>query len=121
MFTFTQSYAQKQLIKLHKFLLTNLPSYQEKCTIANLEVNPNFNQERNIGVPEGKILQDILKHLFKKTLLYFLIDKGKGLIHKGCHSEVTKVVSFCDFLFLFIDFDRNNCCQKCQRQDEKTH
>lgn len=74
MFNFSSSHSQKQMVKLHKFMMINLPKYQEICTMPNLEVNPNFNNEKDIKVPTGilaiKSLNDVAR---KRTeLIYFL-------------------------------------------------
>lgn len=78
---------------MHKYLLTNLTNYQDKCTVKVLEVNPNFNQEKTIGVPESlfsiKAQRDRTKS--RTEFLYILGIPSRAKLEKKLDSsELTK-------------------------------
>lgn len=59
MFSFQNNYAQKQIIKLHKFLTTNVKSYVAEFPVENYEVKSN-----NIAMGDGSTDKLIPQRVF---------------------------------------------------------
>lgn len=90
-FNFSNSQAQKQLVKLHKFLMVNLPAYQETCALVDLEVNPNTNNEKEIGIPKGVLTVKgrTNEKLGRTEFIYFLGLPEQDFLEEKLNSQAT--------------------------------